>query len=267
MTVLHATEPATVYLSLLGAGRRGDRRRRRPGAVRRPHPGQAARDAAHPVRLPARPAAGGVGERVGAGRRHAAHPAGQGGREGRAWPTTAPRGWTSAGRRCWTCSGDHGAMTAQQLRARVPELEARLDLAPGKTYGANVPIAPRVLTQLGVEGEIVRGRNAGHWRLSRPRWTLMSRLARRRTARGEGGRGVRRAGRPLAAHLRPRHRGRPGVVAGRDQGRRPGRAGRRRGRRGVARRRRHRLGAARRRRPGRRRSSRGRRCCRCSTRR
>ena len=115
-------------------------------------------------------------------------------------------------------------MTAQEIRARVPELEARLDLAPGKSYGANVPIAPRVLTQLGVEGALVRGENAGHWRLSKPRWTLDVRLARRRTAGGEGGRGVRRAGRPLAAHVRPRHRGRPRVVAGRDQGRRPGRA-------------------------------------------
>ena len=31
-----------------------------------------------------------------------------------------------------------------------------------------------MLTQLGVEGALVRGENAGHWRLSKPRWTLMS---------------------------------------------------------------------------------------------
>lgn len=31
-----------------------------------------------------------------------------------------------------------------------------------------------MLTQLGVEGRIVRGRNGGHWRIARPRWTLMS---------------------------------------------------------------------------------------------
>jgi hypothetical protein len=65
-------------------------------------------------------------------------------------------------------------MTAQEIRARVPALEARLDLAPGKSYGVNVPIASRVLSQLGVEGALVRGANAGHWRLSKPRWTLMS---------------------------------------------------------------------------------------------
>jgi hypothetical protein len=66
------------------------------------------------------------------------------------------------------------ALTAQEIRARVPALEARLDLAPGKSYGVNVPIAPRVLSQLGVEGALARGENAGHWRLSKPRWTLMS---------------------------------------------------------------------------------------------
>ena len=66
------------------------------------------------------------------------------------------------------------AMTAQEIRKQVPALESRLELAPGKKYAANVSVAPRVLTQLGVEGAIARGENAGHWRLSKPRWTLMS---------------------------------------------------------------------------------------------
>ena len=66
------------------------------------------------------------------------------------------------------------ALTAQEIRGEVPALEARLDLAAGKKYAANVSIAPRVLTQLGVEGVLVRGENAGHWRLSKPRWALMS---------------------------------------------------------------------------------------------
>jgi len=65
------------------------------------------------------------------------------------------------------------ALTAQQIRERVPALEARLDLAPGKSYGVNVPIAPRVLSQLGVEGRLARGDNTGHWRVSKPRWTTM----------------------------------------------------------------------------------------------
>ena len=66
------------------------------------------------------------------------------------------------------------ALTAQEIRREVPALEARLDLAPGKKYAANVSMGPRVLTQLGVEGLVVRGVNAGHWRLSKPRWALMS---------------------------------------------------------------------------------------------
>lgn len=67
-----------------------------------------------------------------------------------------------------------GALTAQEVRERVPMLQGRLDLAPGTAYAANVSVAPRVLTQLGVEGRIVRGENTGHWRVSKPRWTLMS---------------------------------------------------------------------------------------------
>ena len=64
-------------------------------------------------------------------------------------------------------------MSAQELGEAVPELAGRIDLAVGKSYGANVAVAPRVLTQLGVEGRLVRGRNGGHWRVSRPQWTLM----------------------------------------------------------------------------------------------
>jgi hypothetical protein len=67
---------------------------------------------------------------------------------------------------------DGAELSAQQLRQEVPELDGRLDVGRG-AYAANVSVAPRVLTQLGVEGRIVRGRNAGHWRTSRPQWTTM----------------------------------------------------------------------------------------------
>jgi hypothetical protein len=69
---------------------------------------------------------------------------------------------------------DGSELPAQALREQVPALSGRLDLAEGTTYAVNVPIAPRVLTQLGVEGLLTRGRNGGHWRTSRPQWTLMS---------------------------------------------------------------------------------------------
>ena len=66
------------------------------------------------------------------------------------------------------------ALTAQEVRERVPVLAKKLELAPGTKYAATVSLAPRVLTQLGVEGTVVRGVNAGHWRISKPRWTLMT---------------------------------------------------------------------------------------------
>lgn len=66
------------------------------------------------------------------------------------------------------------ALPAARLREELPELAGRWDGAPGKTYGGMGPIAPRVLTLLGAQGLIVRGRNAGHWRTSRPAWVATS---------------------------------------------------------------------------------------------
>jgi len=47
-----------------------------------------------------------------------------------------------------------------------------MDLAPGKSYGTNVPVAARVLSAIAATGKILRGSNEGDWRTSRPRWTL-----------------------------------------------------------------------------------------------
>lgn len=69
---------------------------------------------------------------------------------------------------------DGSELSAKALREELPELEGRIDLAVGKAYGANVAMSPRVLTQLGVEARVTRGRNGGHWRISRPQWTSMS---------------------------------------------------------------------------------------------
>ena len=70
---------------------------------------------------------------------------------------------------------DGGELSAVELREQVPALAGHLTYSPDKSYGATVPIAPRVLTQLGVEARIVRAHNSGHWRLSRNTWTLMER--------------------------------------------------------------------------------------------
>jgi hypothetical protein len=65
------------------------------------------------------------------------------------------------------------ALPAQQLREEVPEIAGTITVSPGSRWGGEVPVAPRVLTYLGCRGEVVRGRNNGHWRISRPAWTLM----------------------------------------------------------------------------------------------
>jgi hypothetical protein len=69
--------------------------------------------------------------------------------------------------------GADGALAAQQIRERVPALDVAVPTAPGTTWGGPTPIAPRVLTWLGARADIVRGPNGGHWRTSRPQWTPM----------------------------------------------------------------------------------------------
>lgn len=64
-------------------------------------------------------------------------------------------------------------MSARQLREQLPELTGSVAVNPGKKYGGNFQLAPRVLTLLGAEGVITRGHNDGHWRTSRPTWTML----------------------------------------------------------------------------------------------
>ena len=65
-------------------------------------------------------------------------------------------------------------VSASQLREELPELAGTVEYAPDKAYGGATQLAPRVLTLLGAEGLVTRGPNAGHWRTSRPTWTLMA---------------------------------------------------------------------------------------------
>jgi len=66
-----------------------------------------------------------------------------------------------------------GPLGTAELRERLPQIEGTVIISPGKKWGGAVQMAPRVLTQLGAQGRIVRGDNAGHWRISRPAWTSM----------------------------------------------------------------------------------------------
>ncbi len=69
---------------------------------------------------------------------------------------------------------EHGPTSAKDLRATLPELAGHYDPAPGKRWGGETPLAPRVLTVLAVRGDIVRGPNDGSWTVSRPRWASMA---------------------------------------------------------------------------------------------
>ncbi|PYC69050.1 hypothetical protein C7C46_28465 [Streptomyces tateyamensis] len=64
-------------------------------------------------------------------------------------------------------------LSATQLREELDELAGQLSLYEGKPYGQVLHVTPRVLAWLSACGELVRGRSAGHWRITRPLWTRM----------------------------------------------------------------------------------------------
>ncbi|WP_235737086.1 winged helix DNA-binding domain-containing protein [Nocardioides alcanivorans] len=67
-----------------------------------------------------------------------------------------------------------GQFTAAELRKQVPAVAGMLHMAPGKSYGGEVPVAPRVLTVLSAAGDVVRARQTHHWRLNKPTWASMT---------------------------------------------------------------------------------------------
>jgi hypothetical protein len=64
--------------------------------------------------------------------------------------------------------------TSSELRAEIPELEGSIAYGEGKSWGGRTSVGPRVLTVLSAAGEIVRGSNAGGWTTSRPRWAALT---------------------------------------------------------------------------------------------
>jgi hypothetical protein len=67
-------------------------------------------------------------------------------------------------------AGNPDGCTASEVRAAVPMIDVKVELSAGQTFTAS-----GVLTLLGVEGELVRGVNTGRWNTSRPRWLPMDR--------------------------------------------------------------------------------------------
>lgn len=60
--------------------------------------------------------------------------------------------------------------TSSELREEIPLLEGAITYGEGKSWGGQAPIGPRVLTVLSAAGRILRASNDGAWTTSRPRW-------------------------------------------------------------------------------------------------
>jgi len=63
--------------------------------------------------------------------------------------------------------------SSSQLREEIPLLEGSIAYGQGKSWGGQVPVGPRVLTTLSAAGRVVRASNDGGWAISRPRWASM----------------------------------------------------------------------------------------------
>ena len=79
--------------------------------------------------------------------------------------------WLAAARAATLERLAHGPATVTQLRAEVRELAGSVGGTTDKPYDRPAPVAPWVLTHLGLTGATVRGRNAGHWRRNVPTWS------------------------------------------------------------------------------------------------
>jgi len=60
--------------------------------------------------------------------------------------------------------------TSSELRDQIPALEGSISYGEGKSWGGTTPVGPRVLTTLSAAGKIVRASNDGGWTISQPRW-------------------------------------------------------------------------------------------------
>jgi Winged helix DNA-binding domain len=86
--------------------------------------------------------------------------------EGERWLNEAEREVLSA-------LSDGRQATSSELRTEIPQLEGSIAYGEGKSWGGQAPVGPRVLTMLSAAGHIVRASNNAGWTISRPRWASM----------------------------------------------------------------------------------------------
>jgi hypothetical protein len=87
-----------------------------------------------------------------------------------------------------------GTATAAELSAAEPRLKTTLLMAPGKPYEATQTITSRVLLVISAQGQIVRGRPIGSWLSQQYRWSLTEHWLASRGGAGQGGAGRGGAG-------------------------------------------------------------------------
>jgi hypothetical protein len=69
---------------------------------------------------------------------------------------------------------ERGEATASELSVAVPALTLQLHYGEGRTWGGIANVTTRVLSQLGADGRIVRGRPRGSWTSTQYRWAPMA---------------------------------------------------------------------------------------------
>lgn len=67
--------------------------------------------------------------------------------------------------------GDGRVATSSELRDELIELQGAMEHGIGTSWQGTSSFGPRVLTALSAAGAVMRAEPAGHWRAGRPRWT------------------------------------------------------------------------------------------------
>lgn len=68
--------------------------------------------------------------------------------------------------------GDGRPRSTREVRDLVPALDSRISVGtPDKKWGGDFPVGAWMMTMLGAEGRVVRAVNAGHWQRNLPTWT------------------------------------------------------------------------------------------------
>lgn len=69
----------------------------------------------------------------------------------------------------------HPELSSSQLRDLAPIVDVKIHVGGAGRWGTDAPVGPRLLTILSAAGLAVRANNRGGWNVSRPMWTSMAR--------------------------------------------------------------------------------------------